>query len=281
MGTSHTKERAMATDVRPVDRELDVNGLRLHYLEWGTPDRPGMLLLHGLTSHAHSWDHFARALQDRYHIIALDQRGHGDSAWPRDQSYTTADYVADALAVADAVGLERFVLIGLSMGAHNAMAFAAAHPGRVTHLVPVDIGPSFRRPEGQPAGQPPQRVFDSVEEAFAQARAQNPRPPEEVQRERVRWGLRRRPDGRFELKYDPEAPRRWQPADLWAALCAIACPTLVIRGAESQVLSADVAERMTAAFPNARLVTIAGAGHPVPLDRPEAFERAVRAFLGA
>ena len=275
----------MATDVRPADRFLDVRGLRLHYLEWGAESSPGMVLLHGLTSHAHSWDHFARAFQDRYHIIALDQRGHGDSAWPPDHSYRTEDYVADVAALVDALKLDTFALVGLSMGAHNSIAFTAAHPERVTHLVPIDIPPALRRSTEERVQaadrEAPPRVFASVEEAYRHARAQNPRPPEEVHRERVRWSVKELPDGRVELKYDPDAPRHWQPADLWDALPKITCPTLVVRGAESQVLSADVAERMTAAFPDARLVTIEGSGHPVPLDRPNEFERVVREFLAA
>jgi esterase len=275
----------MVTDIRPAEGDVDVNGLRLHYLDWGARGKPDMLLLHGLTSHAHSWDHFARALCNRYHIVALDQRGHGDSAWPPDQRYRTEDYVADALALADALGMERFVLIGLSMGAHNAMAFTAAHPERVTHLVPIDIAPSLRgmaeRRAQAASTPPPPRVFASVEEAFQNARSLNGRPPEEVQRDRVRWSLKERPDGTFELKYDPAAPQQWEPADLWDVLPKIACPTLVIRGGESDVLSDEVARRMVATFPNARLMTVEGSGHPVPLDRPTMFERAIREFLGA
>jgi pimeloyl-ACP methyl ester carboxylesterase len=275
----------MTTAIVPKDGYLEANGLRLHYLEWGERGSPDMLLLHGLTSHAHSWDFFARALADRYHIIALDQRGHGDSARPADASFRTADYVADAKAVVDALGMSRFVLIGLSMGAHNAMAFTAAHPQYVTHLVPVDIAPALstlaeRRARAASAPEQP-REFDSVEAAYQHARAQNPRPPEDVHRHRVEHSLKQLPDGRFELKYDPKAPANWDTDDLWASLPKIACPVLVVRGAESEVLDAATAEREAAAFPNGRLVTIEGSGHPVPLDRPAEFEQAVREFLAS
>ncbi len=274
----------MASAILPRDGTVEANGLRLHYLEWGTPGSPDMLLLHGLTSHAHSWDHLARALQDRYHIIALDQRGHGDSDRPADGSYRTADYVADARAVVDALGLKPFVLIGLSMGAHNAIAFTAAHPSMVTHLVPIDIPPALpplAERRARAAASPPPRVFDSEEAAFQHARALNPRPPEDVHRQRVHHSLKRLPDGRVELKYDPAAPANWDTADLWGPLPAMTCPVLVIRGAESDVLDAATAEREAAAFPNGRLVVVEGSGHPVPLDRPAEFERAVREFLGA
>lgn len=273
----------MTVEILPRDGYVEANGLRLHFVEWGERGNPQVLLLHGLTSHARSWDHLARALQGQYHIIALDQRGHGDSTRPEDGVFGTANYVADAKAVVDALGLTSFVLIGLSMGAHNGIAFTAAHPALVTKLVPIDIPPALgsaaernARAANAPA---PRRVFDSVEEAFQDARAQNPRPPEDVQRERVRHGLRELPDGRYELKYDPAAPRNWEPEDLWERLPSIACPVLVIRGAESQVLSAEIAEREAAAFPNGRLATIEGSGHPVPLDRPDDFVGAVRAFL--
>lgn len=273
----------MTTEILPRDGQIEANGLRLHYVEWGERGNPQLLLLHGLTSHARSWDHMARALQDRYHIIALDQRGHGDSERPENGSFRTADYVADAKAVVDALGMTSFALIGLSMGAHNGMAFTAAHPQHLTKLVPIDIPPalgSIEERRARAAGAPaPRRVFDSVEDAFQDARAQNPRPPEDVQRERVRHGLRRLDDGRYELKYDPAAPRNWDTEDLWPLLPSITCPVLVIRGAESTVLDPETAEREAAAFPNARLVTIEGSGHPVPLDRPDTFVQTVRAFL--
>lgn len=276
----------MTAEIQPRDGTLQVNGLRLHYLEWGTAGQPAMVLLHGLTSHAHSWDHVASAFADRYHIIALDQRGHGDSAWPSNRHYDTADFVADTAAVMDALSLRQAILIGLSMGAHNALAFAATHPDRVTKLVVVDIGPQYppdgaadANDEGAPAPPPPPRIFASVDEAFRLARTSNPRPPEALQRDRVRWGLRDRPDATVEWKFDPAAPDAWTPANLWAALPSVVCPTLIVRGALSDILPADVATRMTETLPNARLVTIDGSGHTVPLDRPTEFEQAVRDFL--
>lgn len=266
------------------DEAFEANGLRLHYLDWGPADGPPVVLLHGLTSHAHSWDHFASELSGSHRVIALDQRGHGDSQWSADGEYATADYVSDTLALVDALGLDRFDLVGLSMGAHNSMGFAAAHGDRVKKLVPVDIAPALRRPgatptPGAPPLQAPQRVFDSIDEAFKASREQNSRPPEDVQRHRVEWSLKLRDDGKYELKYDPQAPGKWRPADLWEAIAGIGQQTLIIRGAQSLVLSPENAEKMVATFPDARLVTVDGAGHPVPLDRPEDFARTVTEFL--
>src|SRR6185295_7686606 len=98
-------------------------------LEWGDASAPPMALLHGLTGHAHTWDHMAPQLAERYHLFALDQRGHGDSGHAR--TYTTADFAGDIEAMREAWGLDRFIVMGLSMGGHNAMAYIATHPERV------------------------------------------------------------------------------------------------------------------------------------------------------
>jgi pimeloyl-ACP methyl ester carboxylesterase len=128
----------------PNDRFIDVNGLRLHYLDWGTPKAGAqpMLLLHGYTGHAHTWGFFAPAMKGSYHVIALDQRGHGDSAWAQD-GYSHERMVSDIEGFAAALGLERLVLIGLSMGGLNAMGYMGRGALRVDKLVIVDIGPEI------------------------------------------------------------------------------------------------------------------------------------------
>ena len=170
----------------------------------------------------------------------------------------------------------------LSMCAHNRLAFAAAQPELVDRLIAIDIAPALRtRGAGprEPNQAAPPRVFASRDAAWEHARTTNTRADPALLRERWMNNLRELPDGTVELKYDAAAPREWQPADLWERLPAITAPTLIVRGAESQVLSADVAQRMAAGLPKARLVEIEGAGHPVPLDRPGPFVEAVRAFL--
>jgi pimeloyl-ACP methyl ester carboxylesterase len=99
-----------------------------------------MVLLHGLTGHAHTWDHMAPALAARYRLFVPDQRGHGDTSAA--ETYATRDFVDDLEALRAHWSIERFVLMGLSMGGHNAMAYAAAHPDRVTRLIVIDMAPS-------------------------------------------------------------------------------------------------------------------------------------------
>jgi pimeloyl-ACP methyl ester carboxylesterase len=274
----------------PRDHSKAVGGLTFHYVTWGPESAPPLVLLHGLTSHARSWDALGRELSANRRVIALDQRGHGDSDRAPDGDYRVATMAGDVAGFVDAIGLERFELLGLSMGGRVGIAYAGGHVTRIERLCIVDIGPDIHLPGMERIRQmmagAPERI-GSEEEAVQLARRANPRAPEAGLRERVRHGLRSLPDGGLEWKYD-KALRdmmrhggRRETIDLWEPLRRITAPTLLVRGADSDVLSADVAKRMIDALPDGRLVEIAGAGHPVPLDQPEAFARAVRAFLGA
>src|SRR6266508_5249710 len=102
-------------------RSVEVNGLRLNFLEWGMSGRPVLCFLHGGSAHAHWFDLVAPAFVDRFHVIALDQRGHGESDWAEPPAYATENFAADLLGVIDALGGRRIALIGHSMGGHNAM----------------------------------------------------------------------------------------------------------------------------------------------------------------
>ena len=129
------------TLLRPVERDVTVNGLRLHLLDWGGAGRTPLLLLHGFTGHAHAWDTLSIALQPHFHVVALDQRGHGDSD-PADV-YNAVVAFDDITGVVDQLGFASFVLVGLSMGGRNGMYFASKRPERVQKLVTLDIGPEI------------------------------------------------------------------------------------------------------------------------------------------
>lgn len=263
---------------------IHAGGLVQSYLRWGEATRPAMVLLHGLTGHARMWDAFASAMTSRYQVIVLDQRGHGDTEWPQPPAYESADFVCDLRALADARGLGRFTLIGLSMGAHNALAFAVRHPEMVEALVSVDVPPLIRLPRDRLplAGSDPARSgFESIEAAFAAERPVYPLSSEAVVMHRVRHNLKRREDGKWVWKHSPDVARHLNPEDLSDAIRAIRCPTLIVRGGRSDVLDAETALRMARAIPRGRLATIEGSGHSVPMDRPAEFERAVREFLSS
>ena len=261
-----------------------LRGLEFSHLEWGEPGSPPMVLLHGLTGHAHTWDIFANSLKGKYHIFSLDQRGHGDTGWPYPPRYDTEDFVEDVRALASYWGIGRFVLIGLSMGAHNSLAFASGYPEMVEKLVPVDIGPtltSLHEPDVKARLERLYMEFETIEEAFAEAIESNPIAAPEIIKRRVRHSLKRTDDGRWTPKHTMDVALYWKPEDLTEAITAIRCPTLIVRGGESDVLSAEVAESMKAAIPVCELVTIEGSGHSVPQDKPAEFEAAVRKFLAS
>jgi esterase len=262
------------TAARPVSRQLEIDGLRFHYLDWGG-DAPPLVMLHGLTGHARTWDHTAAALSDRYHVYALDQRGHGDTEWaPR---YGITPMLGDLLGFLDALRLPVVTLMGLSMGGIVAYLFTAAHPERVSRLVVLDIGPEIP-PAGArrvAADLAQNDVFASEDEAVAQARAANPRPTDESLRHRVSHNLRPLPDGTLTYKWDkalrePGAIRDdLSPAQRWAAWDSLSCPVLLVRGDDSDILAAETAQRMVAANPRASLAVVADCGHSITLDRPQ------------
>jgi esterase len=279
----------MPGDAPPQDRYLDADGIRLHYLDWGNDAAPPMLLLHGFSGHAHTWDAFARAVCGEFHVLALDQRGHGDSDWAKDGAYTVDDHASDIAAFHDRLMLDPVVLIGLSMGGRNAMMFTAIHPGKVERLVIVDIGPDID-PRGaervrRMAAEAPEE-FASVDAAVAYLMSYYPHASDAVLRHRVEYGLKRLPNGTYTWKYDKALrdQRRRGPTpavDLWPMVRRIRVPTLIMRGSESDIFTADAAQRMQVLIPGSQFVEIRGAGHAIPADAPEAFEKAVREFLAS
>ena len=132
--------------VLPEQHRVTVNGLGFRYLDWGTQGRRPVLFLHGGALTAHTWDLCCLALRDAYHCMALDQRGHGDSDWAPDANYSISAQREDVKGFAEAVGLDQFVLVGMSLGAINGLAYAIAYPEALSALVLIDAGPNVRRP---------------------------------------------------------------------------------------------------------------------------------------
>ena len=274
-------------EVLPEDKFVQANGMRLHYLDWGNRDKPKMLLLHGGAQSAHSWDFFALAMRDHFHIVALDQRGHGDSAWSEAGDYDTAFHVADVQACTDALGFDTFILIGLSMGGRNAYSFAALYPAKVQRLVVVDVGPDVQAEgrrhireflEGT-------ETFESFDWLVERVRRFNPRRPEAQIRGSLLNNLKQLEDGRWTWKHDRRRGiRRDRGGEMtdaaWAELAKIQAPTLIVRGAESNMLSIETATKMHNTLKDSQLVEVPHAGHLVQGDNPVGFERAVRVFLG-
>jgi len=275
--------------VLPSEHDVNVGQLRFRYLDWGTKGLRPILFLHGGALTAHTWDLCCLALRDEFHCIALDQRGHGDTDWAPDADYSIGAQREDIRGFADRLGLDRFVLVGQSMGAINGLAFAVTHPERLSALVMIDAGPEVRR-----RGSSRIREFvnggakpETLEEIIERALAFNPRRDPQILRRSLMHNLRRQPDGSWSWKYDRS---RFQRLDhdthlaerrrLADNLAKVTCPALVIRGAESDVFHQDDAQRLAKNFPDGRQITIAQAGHTVQGDNPKDLVAALREFLG-
>ncbi len=271
------------------DRELVVNGLNLHYQEWGPPNAPVILMLHGFGVSGHMFDEFADRLQERYRLIALDQRGHGDSAWSEDGDYSREAFVNDIEAFRLAMGLSRFVLVAHSMGGLNAVSYANKYPETVSALVLVDVGPESAK-EGVDNIIRFTRGPDELEfEEFVEmAHRFNQRRTIENIRERMRHRLKQMPSGKYTWKFDARFRKQdnglrvgseLSNDEMWKLYRSLRPPTLLIRGSESDVLTSEVADRCVREMQRARLVVVPGAGHSVPGDNPDGFTAAVQAFL--
>src|SRR5215831_10205017 len=126
---------------QPPDRFVTVNGLRIHYLEWGSADKPPMILLHGIGRVAHTFDHIAPHFANSHHVMAVDMRGHGDSSWDPQGAYLVEDYVKDIEGLAEQLHLRNIVIWGNSTGGRVAQVFAGLHPDLVTAVISEDVGP--------------------------------------------------------------------------------------------------------------------------------------------
>jgi pimeloyl-ACP methyl ester carboxylesterase len=264
-------------------RTVAASGLRLAYLEAGVSGRPPVLLLHGGAAHAHWFDAVLPALADRHHVVALDQRGHGESEWAIPPAYASEDFADDLRAVLDHLGWTRASVVGHSMGGHNALAFAAWHPNRVRALAVVDGRPSLpseRLAQMRERGQRPARLHSTLADAVAAFRLL---PPETIADPALLAHLARAGivwrEGGFAYRFDPACYALRQPVDLWPLLPRVVAPTLVLRGERSPVLPRDLAERLHAALPRATLSEVPEAYHHVVLDRPAAVADALLDFL--
>jgi len=270
--------------VQPRDRFIVINGLRLHYLEWGAAAAPPVVLLHGGSAHAHWWDRFAPAIAETYRVLALDLRGHGDSEHAVPPAYSIDDYARDLAAFLDAHPLDRIHLIGHSLGAMVATALAGQQPERLRSLVIVDSQLKIT-----PAGarymlrlrnfpQPEYRDGQQAIERFRLLPTQTAA-DEQTLRQIATHSFRELPDGRWTFKFDRESMAHTEPQDLTSILPRLTCPILVVRGTHSTLLPPAALATLRVVAPQAEVAEIAAAHHHVMLDNPLDFEHAVRRFL--
>jgi pimeloyl-ACP methyl ester carboxylesterase len=263
----------------------EVRGLRLEYLEWGSGDEV-LICLHGTSMHAWAWSHLAGALLDRYRVIALNLRGHGESDRPA-EGYAIRDYRDDVIAFAKALGIERYALAGSSLGTQVAIAVAAAAPQNVRGLLLSDPSCTITQASIDryvPLHKSRPRRFASFAEASAYARALPQRSGlSEALHEVTEHGdFRQLADGQWEWRYDLSAILQTFDGlrvDQWDEVRATRCPVLILRGEHSHVLSLENAQRLKETFPLAELIEVRNSSHTIWGDQPELLAQLARVFL--
>jgi pimeloyl-ACP methyl ester carboxylesterase len=265
-------------------RYVEAAGLKLHYLDYGTPGRPPMLCVHGGAAHAHWFDFVAPSLSADYHVRALDLRGHGDSQAAEPPSYRYQDYASDLAAAIEKLDLRDFVLVGHSMGGMVSLVYAAGYPGRVSRLIVADS--TMHMGEDRVAtlrdvGTRQGSVYATQEELVARYRL---RPsgtlatPETV-RYVAAHSSRQSADGTWRHKLDRNVYARRENIDGMPYWDKIRIPALIVKGDHSPRISPEIFAEVKARCPQVELAEVPQSDHHVTLDNPPGFVDAVRPFL--
>lgn len=284
----------------PTSNSFISQRLKLHYADWGNRDAPPLLLVHGGRDHCRSWDWVADRLADRYHIIAPDLRGHGDSAWAPDGNYEMGAFVYDLAQLIHQLDLAPVTIVAHSMGGNIALRYTGLYPANVKKLVAIEgLGPSpkimaeraakpfadrFRKwidDKRQAAGRQPRR-YATLDDALARMAAENAYLTPEQARHLTIHGINRNEDGSWSWKFDNYL-NVWPIVDLpqndiellWSA---ITCPTLLLYGADSWASNPEKDGRLDH-FRTAKVIEFENAGHWLHHDQFERFMSTLEAFL--
>ncbi len=284
----------------PTSNSFMSQRLRLHYVDWGNPDAPPLILQHGGRDHCRSWDWVAQELRHDWHVIAPDLRGHGDSAWAPDGSYGMDAFVYDFAQLVHTLGHDQVTIVSHSLGGNIATRFTGLYPDKVRKLVNIEgLGPSpemraqieargtaarlreWIEDKRRAAGRLPRR-YPTIEAAFTRMKAENSFLTDVQARHLTIHGASRNEDGTWSWKFDNYL-NIWPPTDiayadkedLWRA---ITCPMLLLYGADSFFTNPEKDGR-AANFRDARVIEYENAGHWLHHDQLDRFLADVEAFI--
>jgi pimeloyl-ACP methyl ester carboxylesterase len=286
--------------VGPTSRIYFSQRLRLHYVDWGNPGAPPLLLVHGGRDHCRNWDWVAARLRHKWHIIAPDLRGHGDSQWTLDGDYTMVNYVYDLAQLIHQQELAPVTLVAHSLGGNIALRYTGTYPETVRKLVAIEgLGPApkiLAERDATPAAQRLRkwieeqrslagriaRRYPSIEDAFKRMQGENKHLSPEQARHLTQHGVNQNEDGTYSWKFDNRVrarpPYDLPQSDIEALWRAITCPTLLVYGKESWA-SNPLDDGRARHFANARVELFERAGHWVHHDRLDAFVDLLEEFL--
>jgi esterase len=268
----------------PEDRFVTSGDLRIHYVDWGNASAPPFVMLHGIDRVARTFDHVAPRFAGRYHVIAIDLRGHGDSGWDPEGRYLVEDHVGDLEALVRTLGLRGVTLWGNSTGGRVVQVFAGRHPDLVAAAIAEDVGPERPRSIADAYARrvkQEENGWSGPEELLAQMRSAAQPLPDRVLEPYIRFGTKRRDDGRLVWKRDPNLVKGFVETELWRDIRAITSPILYVLGGRSTIVPAATQEELKKVLPQVRIVTMPGLGHYPSDEKPEEFVRIVNEFLGS
>lgn len=276
--------------VLPGSREIVMSGMRLHYLDWGTAGRRPIVFLHGAALNAHTWDVVCLSLRRQYHCHALDQRGHGESAWAEDADYSGDAHRRDIEAFIEHLGLDQFVLVGHSMGGFNAFTYAFQHSHRLAALVLVDSGPTMLAKGARRIVEfvTETAEMDSLDHVIQKAIEFNPRRDPRLLRHSVLHNFRQNSNGKWTRKTDlrmwhgltNRGEERERLKERFRQAHRISCPTLIVQGGMSDVFTSEDAQTLAQQFSNGHFAQVGDAGHTVQGDNPRVLAKVLSDFLG-
>jgi len=266
---------------------MQINGLRLHYLDWGNNKQQPMLLLHGFMADAHVWDDFALNFRSHYHLIALDQRGHGESQWSKEGAYTIEDHFADIALFIETLRLEKLILVGHSMGGRHALFYTACAPQKIDRLILVDTRPGNDLQASHALRQLlatfPLEAH-SLKEVVQAIQSLYPYLSREMCYHIANYGYKRVHEGNYIPKYDTRMGQQFEhmgyaTESLWPFMENIPCPVLLIRGKKSLFLSRKIAQQMCKALPQTKFKEIPESTHMPVQENPIATTKVIADFL--
>src|SRR6185436_14064168 len=283
---SQTKPASRTPAATPApfeDRYVEVGGVRLHYLDYGTAGRPPMLCIHGGAASAHWFDYVAGAFSGDFHVRALDLRGHGDSEWVDPPKYAYADYAADINRVVEKLDLRDFVLVGHSMGGMCSLAYSTTYPGRVKTLVVVDTSIRLSeerlgamRERGSKAG----TEYKTRDELISRFKL---RPttlaPKEIIDTIAGYSAKRFPDGVWRHKFDRNVYAIREAVDGLPFWKKVTIPALLIKGDRSERITPEIYAAVKERCPQVELAEVTASDHHITLDNPAGFVAALKPFL--